>query len=153
MSHIYSIDHTPTAVEDVSVEISEKSGMTLQKVTTDPKTGEVTAVYILTSGDFSYPATVTYRSTIQNRSDGQMRRISVTLSTWAVDTDSVSGLDTRKGIQGTISLLIPADLTLETADLNVMLGNMFSYMYPSIATKLRNTGYLQKLLYGVAQVV
>jgi len=152
MTITYSLDHIASSVEDVSVEVAAKSEMTLQSTTIDQKTGEVTSVYVLASGDNSYPATVTYRSVVQDRAAGPVRRISMTLSTWAVADNSVDGIVTRKPIQGTVSFNVPADITVETADLNQAIGNLFSFCYLSVTSKSRDTSWLQKLLYGIPQV-
>jgi len=152
MTITYSIDHLVTSVEDVSVEVAAKSEMTLQSSDIDPKTGETVSIYVLASGDNAYPSTVTYRSGVQNRSGNQVRRISITFNSWAVVADSVSGVDTRKPISGTVSFVVPADSTTEVADMDDMLGNLFSFCYASVTTKVRSAAYLQKLLYGVTQV-
>jgi hypothetical protein len=152
MSITYSLDHISTSVEDVSVEVAAKSEMTLAGTSTDPKTGEVSSEYALASGDNSYPAYVTFRSVLQKRSTGDVRRLSMTFSTWAVASNSVSGIDTRKPFSGTVSFLIPADMTIEVADMDDFIGNLFSFLYLSVTTKVRDTTWLQKLLYGVPQV-
>jgi len=152
MTITYSIDHLSTSVEDVSVEVAAKSEMTLQSTTTDPKTGDVVSTYVLASGDNSFPATVTYRVATQKRADGLVRRISVTFSTWATSDDSVTGLTTKKPLSGTVSFLVPADMTIEVADMDDMLGNLVSFAYLSVTTKVRSTAWLQKLLYGIPQV-
>jgi len=150
MSLSYSLDHVPTSVEDVSVEVAPKSEMTLQG--TDTVNGVLTSAYRLASGDNAFPADVTYRSEIQNRGGAQVHRISMTFATWAVKTDSVSGVETRAPINLTLSINMPADMTVEVADLDDLIGNGFSFMYPSVTTKVRSTAWLQKLLYGVTQV-
>lgn len=152
MTITYSLDHVATSVEDVSVEVAAKSEMTLQSTSTDPKTGEVVSVYVLASGDNSFPATLTYRNSLQNRNTGAIRRISMTFSTWATAADSVSGVDTKKPFSGTVSFNIPADMTVEIADMDDFIGNLFSFLYLSVTTKVRDTTWLQKLLYGVPQV-
>ena len=50
-------------------------------------------------------------------------------------------------------LNVPADITTEIADVDDFYGNLFSYLYPSQSAGVRSTAHLQKLLYGVAQVV
>jgi hypothetical protein len=152
MTLTYSIDHAPTTTEAVNVEVAEKSGMTLVGTTTDPKTGEVVSTYVLATGDNSFPANVVYRAALQARSTGNIRRISMTFSTWARKSDSVSGTDTVKPLTGTISFNIPADFTVEVADLNNVLGSLMSYMYLSVTASVRDTTWLQKLLYGIPQV-
>jgi len=152
MALSYSLDHITTSVEDVSVEVAAKSEMILQSTVADPKTGEVVSTYVLASGDNGFPATITYRNSIQNRSGGSVRRLSMTLSTWATVSDSVSGTDTKKSISGTISFLIPADITIEVADMDDFIGNLFSFLYLSVTAKVRDTTWIQKLLYGVPQV-
>jgi len=152
MSLTYSIDHALTSVEDVSVEVADKANMVFQGNKTDPKTGEISASYVVSNGDNSYPATVTYRSVVQNRASGPVRRISMTFDTWATRSDSVSGLDTKKSLSGTISVNMPADITVETADMDDFIGNLFSYLYLSVTTKVRDTTWLGKLLFGIPQV-
>lgn len=152
MTITYAIDHALTSVEDVSVEVCDKANMVLQYTSTDPKTSEVTSSYVISNGDNSYPATVVYRSSIQNRSTGPIRRFSMTFNTWAARADSVSGIETRKPITGTISVNMPADMTIETADMDDFVGNLFSFLYLSVTTKVRDTTWLGKLLFGIPQV-
>lgn len=152
MTITYSIDHLSTSVEDVSVEVAAKSEMTLQSTDVDPKTGEVVSTYVLASGDNSYPATVVYRSSVQNRSNGAIRRMSMTFSTWATASDSVTSTDTKKPLVITVAINVPADMTVEVADLDDLIGNAFSFLYASVTAKARSTSWLQKLLYGVPQV-
>lgn len=153
MTITFSIDHLSTSVEDVSVEVAPKSEMTFQGITTDPKTGEMKASYVLASGDNAYPAIVTYKSALQSRASGQVRRIEIQFSTWATQSDSVSGLDTKKPVTASVVFTVPADMTIEVADLDDLLGNAFSFAYLSVTTKVRSTAWLQKLLYGASQVV
>lgn len=152
MTITYSIDHVSTSVEDVSVEVAAKSELTLQSTDVDPKTGEVVSTYVLASGDNSYPANVTFRSSIQNRASGAIRRMSMTFSTWATASDSVAATDTKKPITASVSFNVPADMTIEVADLDDLAGNLFSFLYLSVTTKVRDTTWLQKLLYGIPQV-
>jgi hypothetical protein len=151
MTLSFTIDHTVASVEDVSVEVAAKSELT-RSSQINRADGTVGTVYYLASGDNSFPATVTYESQVQKRQAGQVRRLAITFRTWAVETDSVSGLDRRVPISAQLSFLIPADMTIEVADLNVLLGNMFSFAYSGVSSKLRNTAWLQKLLYGVSDL-
>jgi hypothetical protein len=153
MSLSYSIDHVVISTESVNVEVAAKSEMTLVSTDVDPKSGDVVSTYVLASGDVAYPATVVYRIASQSRASGPIRRVSLTLNTWATETDSVTGGIVRKAINSTISLNIPADLTVELADIMQMIGNTFSFVYPSVSAGVRSTGYLQRLLYGSPQVV
>ncbi|DAD51634.1 coat protein [ssRNA phage Esthiorhiza.2_43] len=152
MSLSYAIDHVVTSTESVNVEVAAKSELTLVSSDTDPKTGEVSSTYVLGSGDVVFPAYVTFRVASQSRRGTQVRRLSMTFDSWATETDSVSGAVVRKPISGTISVVIPADMTVELADTMQLLGNMFSFMYPSVAAGVRSTTYLSKLLYGSPQV-
>lgn len=152
MTLTYSIDHALTTTESVSVEVADKANLVLQSTTTDPKTGDVASVYVISNGDNSYPATVTYRVGLQKRSTGTIRRISVTFDTWATCSDSVSGTDTKKPISATVSFNVPADMTVETADMDDLLGNLVSYLYLSVAGGVRDTTWLAKLLFGIPQV-
>lgn len=152
MTLTYSIDHALTTTESVNVEVADKANMVLQSNSTDPKTGEVAATYVISNGDNSFPATVVYRSGTQVRGSGQIRRMSVTFNTWGVKSDSVSGTDTRKPIAATISLNVPADITIETADADDLVGNLFSFLYLSVTGGARDTTWLAKLLFGIPQV-
>jgi len=152
MTISYAIDHLSTSVEDVSVEVAAKSEMTLQSTTTDPKTGEVTSTYVLASGDNGFPAFVTYRASVQNRASGSVRRLSMTLSTWATKSDSVSGTDEKKNLSIGVTITVPSDMTIEVSDVDDLIGNAFSFLYLSVTAKVRDTSWLQKLLYGIPQV-
>lgn len=153
MTITYSLDHVNSSTESVNVEVAAKSELTLQSTDVDPKTGEVVSTYILASGDNAYPAYVTFRSGIQNRNSGSVRRISMTFSTWAVATDDVAQTVTRKPISATAAFNVPADMTIEVGDFDDFIGNAFSFLYASVGTGARNTGYITKLLYGAPQVV
>jgi hypothetical protein len=152
MSITYSIDHLSTSVEDVSVEVAAKSEMTLMSTTTDPKTGVTSSVYSLASGDNAFPATVTYRSSVEKRAVGPVRKVSMTFSTWATKSDSVSGIDVKQDVSASVNFIFPASMTIEVADVDDLIGNLFSFLYLSVTTKVRDTTWLQKLLYGVPQV-
>jgi len=147
-----TIDHAPSTTESVLVAAAPKSEMTLQSVVSDPKTGEIAATYVLASGDFRYPATVVFRSAIQTRATGSKRRISMTYSTWATSTDSISLSETKREISTSVSMLIPADTTLELDDLDVLLSTAYSFMYAQVTSGVRNTAWLQKLVFGLPEV-
>jgi hypothetical protein len=146
------IDHIVATLEDVSIETADKSAMTLHRTENDEKTGENSSVYILPSGDITYPATVTYRSSLNKRGGAPTRRISVTLSTWARSTDSVTGEVIVKPMSGTISMNIPTEIQVDLADVMQFLGNLFSFCYLSVTTKVRSTTWLALLLFGGTQV-
>jgi hypothetical protein len=152
MTVSFSIDHLSTSVEDVSVEVAAKSEMILQSSDVDPKTGDVTSTYVLASGDNAFPATVIYRTSLQKRAGAAVRRLSMTFNTWSVSTDSVTGIVIRKPLSATVSFVIPADMTVEVADMDDLVGNLFSFLYLSVTTKVRDTAWLQKLLYGISQI-
>lgn len=152
MTITYSLDHVASSVEDVSVEVAAKSEMTLQSTSTDPKTGETSSVYSLASGDNAYLAIVTYRNSVQNLNKGSVRKMSVTLSSWATATDDVANTVTKKPIFATAVYTVPADMTIETSDMDDLIGNLFSFHYLSVTSKVRDTTWLQKLLFGVPQV-
>lgn len=153
MTHTFSLDHVATATESVLVETAAKSEMTLVSTDVDPKTGDVVTTYVLSSGDSQFPATVSYRISSQSRGGAPIRRISMTFNTWAADDNSVDGIVSRKPISGSIALNVPADITVELADMDDFIGNLFSFLYASQSSGSRNTGYLQKLLFGTPQVV
>lgn len=148
MALSYSIDHLSTSVEDVSVEVAPKSEMVLKS--TSVKDGKTTSVYQLASGNDVFPAFVTYSTEIQTRKGmGSVRNIVVEFSTWATMADSTSGIDTKKPLSAVFVLNLPADMTIEVADLDDLIGNLFSFLYPSVTTKVRSTTWLQNFIYGI----
>jgi hypothetical protein len=148
MTLSYSIDHLSTTVEDVSVEVAAKSEMTLQS--TSVKDGKTTTIYRLASGSDVFPAYVTYSSEIQTRKGmGSVRNVVIEFSTWATMADSVSGIDTKRPLSAVFVLNLPADMTIEVADLDDLIGNCFSFLYPSVTTKVRSTTWLQNFIYGI----
>jgi len=152
MSLTYSIDHVGVTTESVLVDVAPKSELTYVKTVTDIKTGEVSTWYVLSSGDDAYPANVIFRSSTQLRSGAQRRIISVSLNTWAVKADSVAAIDTREQCFATIAFNMPASMTIELADFQQFAGTVFSFLYPSVASGVRSTAYLAKLLFGASQV-
>jgi len=152
MSLSYTIDHVVATLEDVSIEVAAKSELTHISTKVDDKSGDVIATYVLASGDARFPANVIYRVSAQSRAGSPTRRIQVSFNTWASETDSVTGIVVRKPISGSFSLTVPADLTLEIADVMQLAGNTFSFLYPSVTTKVRSTSYLSQLLYGAPKV-
>jgi len=149
MAHTYSIDHLGGSTESVTLEVAPKSEMTLRA--TDEKEGIVTATYRLASGDTKYPSTVTYRVEETRRGGAPVRRVSMTFATWAVDDDGAE-LVVRKPIEVTFSATIPADLTVELADVKALVGTAISFLYASVTAGTFSSTYLQKLLYGLPQV-
>lgn len=153
MTITYSVEHVGASVEDVSIEVAPKSELCHMSHVVDPKTGGNSTKYVLTSGDSGFPSTVTFRSSVMSPNGRVAKRnISMTFQTWALKSDSVSGVETREEITSTVSMVIPAGLTVDVADLDDMLGTMFSFLYPSVTTKVRDTNWLGKLLYGVTEV-
>jgi hypothetical protein len=153
MTITYSLDHVSTSVEDVSVEVADKSNMTLQFSGPDPKNpAAYLAVYVIANGDNAFPSTVSYRVENQGRASGAIRRITCTFSTWATKSDDVTGEVVKKPLVASSAFNIPADMTIEVADMDGLIGNLFSFLYLSVTTKVRDTTWLAKLLYGIPQV-
>lgn len=153
MTCSFDIEHLGTSTEDVTVEVAPKSEMVLKEGSVrDPKTGELSTTYILSSGDNAYPARVTYRSSTEVRGGGSVRKASMTFYTWATKTDSVTGDVERKSVTASISFILPADMTIDVADFDKLIGTLFSFLYQQVNTKVRTTTWLGKLLYGATQV-
>jgi hypothetical protein len=152
MTKSYAIDHVVATLEDVSVEVAAKSELTLISTDTDPKTGKVTSTFTLASGDRAFPGLVVYTVSTITPANGPVRRINVTFSTWATETDSVTGEIVRKAIKSSFQMDVPADFTVELADAMQLVGNTFSFLYPSVTTKVRSTLWLQDLLFGAPEV-
>jgi hypothetical protein len=153
MSLSYAIDHVNGSAESVWVEIAYKSEFVLVSTDTDPKSGKVSTTYRLGSGSLVFPSYVTYTTEVQSRGQAMIRRITVQFDTWATETDSVTGEITRRAVNCFTAFNLPGDIPVETADIDQLIGNFFSYLYASQTTGTRSTTYLQKLLYGASQVV
>jgi hypothetical protein len=152
MALSYAVDHANASTESVNVEVAAKSELTLVSTDVDPKTGAVTSTYLLASGDANFPSYVTYRAEQQTRGGKSVRRVSMTFSTWATETDSVTGVVRHEPLNGTYSFVVPMAYTVELADMDDFIGNCFSFLYASVSAGARSTTYLQKLLYGAPQV-
>lgn len=152
MAHTISIDHLVTSTEAVNIEVADKANMVL--LATSRMTGGKDgweSVYGIGNGDSKYPARVTYGVENTERKGNPVRRISMKFETWAADDDGVSVV-IRKPIAVEMSFNLPADLTVELADLDDLFGNAVSFLYSSVSSGTRTTTYLQKLLYGGPQV-
>lgn len=153
MATTFSLDHVVGATtESVLVEVAAKSEFVSQGTTIDPKTGARITLYTLGSGDTAYLATVEYRIEEQTRSGAPVRRVTMTFKTWATSDDGLGNV-VKKPISGQFAIICPTDITLELADLDDFIGNCFSFLYPSVSSGVRNTGYLLNLLYGSTKVV
>lgn len=153
MSISYDLLHVATSVEDVSVEVAEKSAMVLQSSGPDPKNPKRTvATYGLATGDNAYPAWVKYGVELQDRQGSPVRRMTLEFSTWATKTDSVTGEVVAKPVLASAAFNVPADMTIEVADMDDLIGNLFSFLYLSVTTKVRDTTWAARLLYGIPQV-
>jgi len=148
MSLSYAITHASgNTTESVTLSVAEKTSMVLTGHDTDPKTGRVSATYVLSSGDPTHPATVRY-SLDPVSVNGKSRYASVTFQTWATQTDSVSGLVTWFPIQVTMSFVIAGGAPVQLADLMQLAACGFSYTYASVAGGVRDTVWLQDILFG-----
>lgn len=143
----YTIDHISSSTESVLVETAPKSEMVSQGTVVDPKTGAKTTSYSLASGDSAYPGVVEYRVEAQNRGGFPILRVSMTFKTWATSDDGL-GTVVKRPLVSTFAVNLPADLTIELADFDDLIGNVFSFLYASQSAGARNTGYIQRLLYG-----
>jgi hypothetical protein len=76
----------------------------------------------------------------------------MTYSTWATETDSVTGIINRKAISGQFNFIVPMGFTVELADMDDFIGNCFSFLYSSVSAGARTTTYLGRLLFGAPQV-
>lgn len=156
MSKSYVLEHCASATESVLVETAAKSEMTRTFQGVDPTdpTGQTQMTeYTLNSGDSAYPATVTYRNVTRAKGGDAVRRFSLTFQTWATETESVTGEVRRKPVSAQINFSLPVSFSVELADLDDMLGNLFSFMYASQSSGARATGYLSVLQFGGTQVV
>nr|QDH87789.1 MAG: hypothetical protein H1Bulk28FD40_000002 [Leviviridae sp.] len=148
MSLSYEITHvSANSTESVTTLVADKSGRVFTNVDSDPKTGRITATYTLASGDVNHPATVEYA--VDPIALGAKNRYgSVTFRTWNTVTDSVSGEIKWWPIQATVSFVIASGAPVQLADFNKLIACAFSYTYASVASGVRDTAWLQNLLFG-----
>jgi hypothetical protein len=152
MAHTYTIDRMETTTESVSIEVAAKANFVLISTDRSPDGRLVVSRYSLSSGDPTFPSYVTYRIELQMSKGGvPTKRLSISIDTWAADDDG-AGVVTRLPANFTISAQLPAEMTIELADLDVALGNLYSFTYASVAAGVRNTTYLNRLLFGATQV-
>jgi len=148
MTLSYAIDHVSSnSTESVTTIVADKSGRVSTQLDSDPKTGRNTSVYTLSSGDPNHPATITY-SVDPPSQDAKTRYGSITFRTWCTQTDSVTGIVTWWPIQATISFVITNGAPVQLADFNKLIAAIFSYSYASVSSGVRDTVWLQNLLFG-----
>jgi len=150
MTISYEITHVSSnSTESVTTSIADKTGKVFTNVQADPKTGRITSTYTLNSGDVTHPATLRYSvDPVDLSAIGKTRYASITFNTWATQTDSVTGLITWFPVQATVSFVLPQGAPVQLADLNKLIAVIFSYTYASVSSGVRDTAWLQDLLFG-----
>jgi len=148
MSLSYAITHVSgNTTESVTTTVAEKSTMVAKSNVTDPKTGRITETYVIGSGNNNYPANVRY--VIDPPAGGDSSRYgSITITTWVTQTDSVTGDITYWPIQATMSFVIQDGSPVQLSDFNQLIAAAFSYTYASVSGGVRDTAWLQNLLFG-----
>lgn len=152
MTISYGIDHVSgNSTESVTTIVAEKDTLVLVAPDKDPKSGRISATYSVGSGDVNHPATLDVA--IDPVVIGKSRYGTFTFKTWATQTDSVTGIVTYWPVQATVSFNIGAGAPVQLADFNKLIAAAFSYTYASVTAGVRDTAWLQKLLYGSPTVV
>lgn len=152
MTITLSIDHVVDTTEAYNSDSTDKDIMLRQSTVTDPKTGEVTTVYVIPGGSQRFPASVSYISGIRKNGTGERRHVAVIFQTWALMADDSDGSEVRFPIQGSVSLEVPLGLDVELADVDSFLGAVFSYTFKEVSGGFRDTDWLSALLYGITEV-
>lgn len=147
MSLSYEITHVSSnSTESVTTLVAEKSTMVEKSEVVD-KSGRITKTYVIGSGDVNHPANVRY--VIDPPAAGiESRYGSVTFTTWVTQTDSVTGEITWWPIQATMSFVVQDGSPVQLADFDKLVAAVFSYTYLSVASGVRDTTWLQTLLFG-----
>lgn len=154
MTHTYEITNLGASTESVTLEVAPKSSLGGPNISTDPKTGEISATYPIAAGDAQYPSSITFKAMLLQPKNGTpVKKLSVIFRTWATDYSSVTDETSYREVTTTMNIYLPADMTIELADAKKLLGTFFSFLYPSVTTGTWSTAWLQDLLYGVVQVV
>lgn len=154
MTHTYEISNLGASTESVTLEVAPKASFGGPNISTDPKTGEISATYPISAGDPLYPSTVTYKAMLLTpKNSTPVRKLSIIFKTDATDYSSVTDETEHREVTVTQNIYLPADMTIELADAKKLLGTFFSFLYPSVSAGAWSTAYLQDLLYGVVQVV
>lgn len=155
MSLSYALEHVSASTESVLVELAAKSEyvLTYGPGPNPDNKNETIAVYTLNSGDLTYPATVTYGCETTLKGGKPIRRVRMTFTTWATETDSVTGVIRREPISTSWAMNIPVTFSVELADLDDFLGVGFSHLFASQSSGARTTTYLSRLQLGSPAVV
>lgn len=111
--------------------------------------GSYTDLYQMSTSDPAYPITVEVRvSPAKNR----LRTFQITLKTWATITESITGAVIYRQIRKWNGIELPADVTIEVADLAVLYMADFALTYKSVTTKVPDTVVVADALSEVSAV-
>lgn len=151
MTLSYSLDHIPTSTAVDFAVPSPIGDAYLAKLAPLPAVnGESETRYAVISGDTSSPAILTYRSGDAVRKTGTIKRIGSGLSTWARESDSVTGLSRKALIAVNTTFNVPTDFKVEAEDLAYLLvAHMIQFAPDGDQTVAGIASYMSKLLFGV----
>lgn len=150
MTHTLVIDNLSSDVSDVSVPLLDQSGISVMSDTIQPD-GTRTVTYVLPTGDPLYPTRIFV--TIRRDKDygpgkaGQIRT-SITIASWATDTDEDGMVVAKQPCSAAISWQLPF-VSVEAADVSQLLGNLFGLTFNTLTSKVRDTAVIGKLLFGL----
>jgi hypothetical protein len=142
---------TGASTESVTTPVADKTNLILVSSDQSDKTGRVVAVYTLSGADPGYPITLVVQADPILR--GQKERlVSFTFNGWIKRASSVTDITEYWPLKASFNVVFPAEAPLVTADLDALMGVVYSYTYLSVSSGTRNTTWLAKLLAGSPQV-
>lgn len=155
MTISYSIMGVSSSGADVTVPVIDQSHLVYDKqINADPKTNSVTHRYKDTvAGTKAHPVfvDVTIREVPAKGTFVGRRYWSITHSTWAVISDSVTGLVQYENVSRTYSGNDPL-IDMEAADLRDWDGNMYGLRWSTLTSKVPDTGHISAIDQGVGRL-
>lgn len=150
MSHTLTIDGLGGTAADVSVYQLDQSTLVELATTRDPD-GSISTQYLVPGVDANYPVILTVRNFRDAKKPDSLRRAALSLSAWARDVDSVSGLTILKPITITTTIYIPG-MSVETVDVLTGVENLFGLFFHTLTSKVPDTLAMAAIIAGATKL-
>lgn len=135
-----------------SVNVYKLDDATFSQVDTEDVKGGKRTVMKIASGDAAHETTIVAQQKQGN--DKLTRAVLLAMNTWAEQTDDVTNVTTYRPISAVITLNVPIDIEVNSAQLIVLLENVFSLAYDSVAAGVPDATRIYKLaLFGLTDVL
>jgi len=151
MTIVYSILRTGGSTDSVNVAKIAESDLTLTG-TTDLKNGGKRSMYKIANGTGLYPTTIA--SQVKPAADGLSNVVLLAINSWACAADGVTGVNTYRPISAVLTISVPLDVPIEPEDIMIMIENLFSLTYHSVAAGVpASTRISQMGFYGLSDTL